>query len=214
MAESGAYEKLTGVRSTLRQRSLAAALEVLRREGWPGVTMRAVGDAAGVSAAALYRHFQDKDELWGELVREVGAVFRDYLFDGMEAETRAGRLWGALEAVRRFAVEEPKYYELLMSTHVGRPGLTYPERYRDNPPRTFRMLVELVEACMETGDLARDDAVEVALTLASHAHGLIRLERLGRFGDDLGAFTRFYGESFGRLFDGLAARKGAIVGAS
>lgn len=212
MMEFDAYGKLTSVRSTLRQRSLAAALQVLRREGWLGVTMRAVGEAAGVSAAALYRHFQDKDELWGELVREVGAVFRDYLFDGMEAETPAGRLWGALEAVRRFAVEEPKYYELLMSTRVGRPGLAYPERYRDSPPRTFRMLVELVEACMESGDLARDDAMEVALTLASHAHGVIRLHRLGRFGDDAEGFARFYGESFARVFQGLATSDRSIVG--
>ena len=176
--------------------------------------MRAVGDAAGVSAAALYRHFQDKDELWGELVREVGAVFRDYLFDGMEAKTPAGRLWGSLEAVRRFGMEEPRYYELLMSTRVGRPGLTYPERYRDSPPRTFRMLVELVETCMEAGDLGRDDATEVALTLASHAHGLIRLHRLGRFGDDLETFARFYGDSFDRVFRGLGTRESSIVGAA
>ena len=167
------------------------------------MTMRAIGDAAGVSAAAIYRHFENKDELWIELVREVAAVFRDYLFDGMDAPEPAERLRGALEAVRRFAVEEPRYYELLMETRHGDNERIYPERYHVDPPRTFRMLVEIVEACMAENSLVDDDAAEVALTLASHAHGLIRLYRMGRFGADDGEFARFYRDSFRRILRGL-----------
>ena len=166
--------------------------------------MRAVGEAADVSAAAIYRHFENKDELWGEVVRETAALFRDYLFDGMEAPSPEERLWGALEAVRRFAVDEPKYYELLMLAPPVGGVRTYPQGYRENPQRTFRLLVDLVAENMANGALADDDATDVAITLVSHAHGLIRLYRMDRFGDDHEGFARFYLASFEKIFKGLA----------
>ena len=39
-----------------------AALRILEREGPTGLSLRAVAREAGVSPAAPYRHFRDRDE--------------------------------------------------------------------------------------------------------------------------------------------------------
>lgn len=52
----------TRVLST-REALLDAAAALLEREGLDGVTLRALGTAAGVSRGAPYRHFADKDDL-------------------------------------------------------------------------------------------------------------------------------------------------------
>ena len=194
---------LTSVRSTLRQRALEAALDVLRREGWPGVTMRAIGDAAGVSAAAIYRHFENKDELWNELIREVAAVFRDYLFEGMDAPEARRKASGC--APRRATVRRrgTGYYELLMETPQRSPAtelsraLPTGSSAHVSPARGQR------GGLHERGQPRRGRPRRGRAHHGPHAHGLIRMYRLGRFGEDDVAFARFYRESFGRILRGL-----------
>lgn len=185
-----------------RQRVLTAALTVLQRDGLEGVTMRGVAEAAGVTATALYRHFEDKDQLLRELGREAGALFRDYLEPALARERPADRLLGVLVCARRFALDQPHYYELLFLTRLG-PARSYPRDYR-RAGGDFALLRELVQDAISDGFLRRDDPVPVALTLASHLHGLLRLWRLQRFGRDRKAFEAFADESFARLLAGLA----------
>ena len=47
----------------LRKALVDAALEILQREGANALTLRGAARAAGVSQAAPYRHFADKEEL-------------------------------------------------------------------------------------------------------------------------------------------------------
>jgi hypothetical protein len=62
---------------------------------------------------------------------------------------------------------------------------------------------------MAAGALVRDDANEVALTMWAHAHGLVLLQRAGRFGDGLGSYRRAFDRSVSRLVTGLRAPGGA-----
>ncbi len=54
-----------------RDRVLRAAVGVADTSGVEGLTMKAVGDALGVEAMALYRHVTNKDELLSGIVRVV-----------------------------------------------------------------------------------------------------------------------------------------------
>jgi len=185
-----------------RQRALDAALAVLHDEGVAAVTMRAVAARAGVTATALYRHFADKDQLLRDMVREVAALFRDYLASVEGREQPVERLLAGLVAARGFALDHPHYYELLFLTPLG-PARRYPDGFRAKGG-DFGLLAGMARACMEAGLFKSDDEVDVALTLASHLHGLLRLWRLERFGADRRRFEAFFDESFVRLFAGLA----------
>ncbi|HEX2231904.1 MAG TPA: helix-turn-helix domain-containing protein [Thermoleophilaceae bacterium] len=51
-----------------RERIVDAAFRVLEREGWEALSMRRLGQELDVWPMAVYRHFQDKDELVDALV--------------------------------------------------------------------------------------------------------------------------------------------------
>lgn len=176
---------------------------MLHDDGVAAVTMRAVAERAGVTATALYRHFADKDRLLRDMVREVAALFRDYLARAESRKRPVERLLASLVAARGFALDHPHYYELLFLTPLG-PARRYPDGFRASAG-DFGLLAGMVRDCVEAGLFKADDEVDVALTLASHLHGLLRLWRLGRFGADRRRFETFFDQSFVRLFAGLAA---------
>src|SRR5690349_11618012 len=62
----GPYPK--GVRR--RQEILDRAIEVFAEAGFEGASLRAVGEAIGVSHAALRRYFDTREELFLEVLRE------------------------------------------------------------------------------------------------------------------------------------------------
>ncbi|HWW59723.1 MAG TPA: WHG domain-containing protein, partial [Thermoanaerobaculia bacterium] len=68
---------------------------------------------------------------------------------------------------------------------------------------TFDLLRTAVEEDMAAGRMRRDDTLETALTIWAHAHGLISMFTLGRFGDDAAAFRKLYARSMRRLITGL-----------
>lgn len=183
-----------------RPRALAAAVEVLREGGVDALTMRAVAERAGVTATALYRHFEGKDALVRAATAHVAGGFRDALAAQVVGEGALERLRAMLEAQRRFAIEEPRFYDLLfVLPPEGRPVAPGPVRRNT----LFGGLVEAVVACIREGSLCDDDPVEVALTLAALAQGLVLLERRGRFAgaDEFGAF---HAAALERVLRGLA----------
>ena len=191
---------LTNVNSG-RQRGLVAALAVLRDDGIDAVTMRAVAERAGVTATALYRHFDDKDALLREVVREVGARFKDRMTDALAEESAEGRLLATLDAFRAFAVEEPHYFALLfMDSPAARARAAGDESWRRSA--IFQLLTDRVAECMKGGALREDDPASVALTVAALARGLVALHHRGRFASPA-QFAEFYRTSFARLLDGL-----------
>src|SRR5580658_11275763 len=54
----------------LRRALMESADAILEREGPNALSLRAVAREAGVSPAAPYHHFKDKDELLGAIARE------------------------------------------------------------------------------------------------------------------------------------------------
>ena len=59
-------------RAKSRARVLAAAVEVLREDGLPGLTIEAVATRSGVAKTTIYRQFADRDELHLSAVHSVG----------------------------------------------------------------------------------------------------------------------------------------------
>lgn len=190
---------LTNVNPTAaKQRALAAALAVLHESGPEATTMRAVAERAGVTATALYRHFEDKEALLRAAVREVAALYKEALPGKTEDGGARERLSGILDAHGRFAAEHPRYYEVLFLGAAARP--VAPGGIRRNT--IFGTLVEAVVACMREGVLRDDDPAEVALTLAAHAQGLVLLHRSGRFPTEE-RFAEAWRASFERVVQGL-----------
>ena len=56
---------------TRREEALAVAMNIIHKEGIHNLTLRRVADSLGISEAALFRHFKDKEELIDLLATKV-----------------------------------------------------------------------------------------------------------------------------------------------
>ncbi|MBX3183052.1 MAG: TetR/AcrR family transcriptional regulator [Polyangiaceae bacterium] len=111
----------------LRRALLDAALELILERGAEGFTLRAAARAAGVSDAAPYHHFSDKEALLAELGAEGFALLSDKIRAATAdlSDAREIALAMGVEYVV-FAAHHPAHFRVMLSRRVlqtQHPGL-------------------------------------------------------------------------------------------
>ncbi|MEM1385561.1 MAG: TetR/AcrR family transcriptional regulator [Pseudomonadota bacterium] len=159
----------------LREALVAAAQSLIAEKGPGGVTFAEAARAAGVSPAAPYRHFKDRDAL----LEEVACRGFDRFAEALEAAWDGGRpapirAFEALgTAYLRFAATEPALFAAMFRR----------ERRDDPDPGLIaaseRAFSVLYSACDTIAGLARRDAPPPAHMMAYHiwalSHGTAEL---------------------------------------
>jgi AcrR family transcriptional regulator len=107
----------------LKSRLIAAARDLLEREGLAGLSLRAAARASGVSHMAPYRHFQDKDDLLAAVAEQGFCDLARALDEGAAApagfETNAEiSALSAGIAYVLFALANPSLYRLMFSAQL------------------------------------------------------------------------------------------------
>jgi len=185
----------------LRGRITVAAQELFAAEGIEGISMRKIADRVGVTATALYRHFRDKDAILDALISAGLTVLSDYLDPALRARDPERRLRGLIDAYLRFALEQPRYFDLAFLVPSASTRMS--EELERHNRATFKMAIEQVAACMQVGIFRQGDPIETAVYLWSTAHGLVTLHRMNRFGGDAAQFERLYRGAIEHAMEGL-----------
>ena len=159
----------------LREALIAAALDLIARKGPAGFTFADAARSAGVSPAAPYRHFRDRDALIADVSRRGFELFAARL----EHAWNDGRPepFAAFEAVGRaylaFARDEPAYYSAMFEAGIavdGEPGL------RLAADRSFAVLRRASEAlCAGLPKERRPPALMMSLHIWALSHGIASL---------------------------------------
>jgi AcrR family transcriptional regulator len=175
-----------------RARILRESGELLREKGIAGFSMRGVAERVGVTATALYRHFEDKDALLATLLDQGFSTFGQYLMRSLSSKTPLERLRHAGHAYFDFALEHPRDYALMFMTPCRDLGLeSVSEGAKARMDGTFVFLVDRIKECIETGALAEHDPRSVALHIWATVHGLAALRLNGQLDElDELAFRR------------------------
>jgi AcrR family transcriptional regulator len=98
----------------LRRALLDAAERVLERDGAGALSLRAVAREAGVSAAAPYHHFKDKDDLLAAVARAGFEKMTDYMRKAaLAAPDARARLNAIGVAYVCYARDNPAIYHLM-----------------------------------------------------------------------------------------------------
>jgi len=159
----------------LKEALLRAALELIAQKGPAGFTFAEAARWAGVSPAAPYRHFRDRDELlasvalrgFNQFETALKAAWDDGRPDVFTALDRLGK------AYLHFAHTEPAYYSAMFE--AGIPLATNPQ-LRDAGDRAFAVLRGAAEKlCAQAPAPARPPALMVALHIWAIAHGIASL---------------------------------------
>lgn len=170
----------TGARRTyhhgnLREALVKAALDLISQKGPAGFTFAEAARAAGVSAAAPYRHYRDRDALIADVGRQGFQAFARALesaWGGGKPNARAA-FDRVGHAYLHFARTEPAYFAAMFES--GLSGADYPEMAVEGD-RAFAILRSACEALAETVPKERrPPAMMMALHIWSLSHGIASL---------------------------------------
>jgi AcrR family transcriptional regulator len=159
----------------LREALIAAALDLISKKGPAGFTFADAARAAGVSPAAPYRHFRDRDALMADVARRGFESFAEALTRAWDGGKPAPRT--AFERVGQaylaFARTEPALFSAMFES--GLSVGDHPE-LRDAGDRAFGVLREACEAIVATMPKERrPPALMMALHIWSLSHGIAAL---------------------------------------
>jgi AcrR family transcriptional regulator len=159
----------------LREALMKAALDLIAAKGPAGFTFAEAARAAGVSPAAPYRHYRDRDALMADVARRA--------FEAFEAKLKSA--WGngapdplkAFERVGRayldFARTEPAQYSAMFES--GLSFQVFPDLHAAGD-RAFNVLRDSCAALIATmPEAKRPPVMMMALHIWAEAHGIASL---------------------------------------
>ncbi len=160
---------------SLRAALLAEAETMIAEGGAGSVTMREIGRRVGVSRAAPYRHFADKNSLLVAVAAIGFERLRDRLRSSGAAAPRSSvdRFRRMGQEYVRFAIENPAHYRLMYGkealARIDQPEL------REVANSLFDQLVEVFHAHQRDGGIKKQDPRTQAYVAWSAVHGLASL---------------------------------------
>jgi AcrR family transcriptional regulator len=187
-----------------RSRLREIARDLYVDQGPQAFSLREVARRAGISAPAVYRHFDGKEALLGDVFAEGFRIFSSYLVRALAKSTPKDRLTESGMLYLQFGLDNPRDYRVIFMSAAEDCEPTNESSAASSP--TFRFLVDRIEECIRARVLKRGDPIHIATTIWAHVHGLTSLRisgQLAPLGDDK-AFKRFYRSSIDDLVAGLA----------
>ncbi len=164
----------------LKNALIRSGVEILSTEGVHGLSLRKVAAHAGVSHAAPYAHFADKQALiaaistegFRRLYERVQATSEAYDHDPQRQFVETA--WVYVQ----FALDDPAHFKIMFSG-VLEQEKDYPE-FVEMSRKNFQSVVALVESCQAAGLLRPGPADELAVSVWSLVHGFIALTLEGQ----------------------------------
>lgn len=164
----------------LKNALIAAGIEILANQGVHALSLRKVALKAGVSHAAPYAHFVDKQALiaaistagYQKVQERVEHVLRDYANEPVRLLVRTG--WEYVQ----FALAEPEHFKITFSGVV--------EKEKDYPAlveaaqRSFELLTQIVAQCQAAGVLRAGPSGLMAVSVWGAIHGFVTLSLEGQ----------------------------------
>jgi AcrR family transcriptional regulator len=160
----------------LKEALLQAALDLIAKKGAAGFTFADAARLAGVSPAAPYRHFRDRDELLSSIAQRGFEQFESALSqawddgrpDTVTAFERVGKAYLA------FAREQPSFYSAMFESGVA---LDVSAGLHTASERAFAVIRAAAErlAALAPQGTPRPPALMMALHIWSMSHGIASL---------------------------------------
>jgi len=153
---------------------LDAALQLFISEGYGAVTMRGIAARVGCSPGNLYHYFPGKNEIFLALRDQGFELFRQYQARTRDVSDPVDRLRAHAAAYLRFAMEQPRHYELMFLMPAVDPE-SIPDDMMERSRRSLDLLRSDLRACMEEGSMQEWDVDVAAIGMWSQLHGFASL---------------------------------------
>jgi AcrR family transcriptional regulator len=161
----------------LRAALVDAAVDLIAERGVRNFSLAEASRRLGVTAAAPYRHFANRDELLAAVAVRALNVFTTMLpAEAGDTHAPEQRLAAMTRAYVRFAAEQRPMFETLFSSGIDKGR--HPELKRAYEP-VDAFLSSVEEIC--EGDAAAAEALVAVLEASAHGHAALLLD--GEYGE-------------------------------
>jgi len=155
----------------LREALLETAFSLVDAEGAEGLSMRALARETGVSSAAPFRHFADKQRLLQAVAEKASEDLQQKLDEATRDRDDALTQFRAMTvAYVRFAAEHPNLFRLVQSI----PSVSGAFLGEFNDERRLKLIALIYEG-QNAGLIPDADPELIALSSEALTHGLARM---------------------------------------
>jgi AcrR family transcriptional regulator len=159
----------------LKNALIEAGVDILAEEGVGGLSLRKVAGRAGVSHAAPYAHFTDKQALIAAISTEGYRRIYEQMETIIEkySGTPLRQLVEVACAYVEFARVDPAHFKVTFSSAIEKEK-DYPA-FVEQSQKTLQLVIQVVETCQSAGVLKPGPADAAAVSVWSAVHGLASL---------------------------------------
>jgi AcrR family transcriptional regulator len=178
----GIKEKRAKMREEFRCEILNEARALFVQDGYEKFSIRKLAEKIGYTPTTIYRYFKDKDDLLYEICEDVA----EHFFENLK---HVQALYGnPLDALRHsmlchiaFGLDNPNHYKVFFFMNENVYGshehfLEQKTIARD----TYLMFRDLVQQCIDAGQLRNSNIEVLTQALGSAVHGSITWQIFGR----------------------------------
>jgi AcrR family transcriptional regulator len=173
----GVQEKRNKYKEEFRREILNSARDLFLAVGYEKFSMRRLAEKIDYSPTTIYHYFRNKDDLLLAICEEVAEQFlarMRYIRSVQRKPYEALRQ--AMLYLMEFAFENPHQYKVFFLTRPNVYGRQEEFMKRESMARaSYLEFREMVEACIEAGELRHMDIEVLTQVLAAAPHGLITM---------------------------------------
>src|SRR3984957_14748455 len=160
----------------LRAALLRAALLLIEEHGVKGLALSDAARLAGVSVAAPYRHYKDKEELLAEIAAEGFVMFRDTLARAYQSDPKdkVKRLVEMGLAYVEFALEHRSHFKVMWEGGISKEK--YPE-VGQAAYEAYLLLEKATKELLPAAQPGRQQALVATAWSLVHGYASLTLEQ-------------------------------------
>ncbi len=159
----------------LRAALIRAALSLIEEHGVKGLALSDAARLAGVSVAAPYRHFKDKEALLAEIAAEGFTMFRDALARAARShpDDKVKRLVEMGVAYVEFALHHRSHFKVMWESGIAKAN--YPEM-QHTAYQAYLLLENAAKELHPRAHPSRQQALVRAAWSLVHGYAMLTLE--------------------------------------
>ncbi len=169
----GSKERILRQKEETRQGILDAALQIVKNDGWPALSMRKIADVIEYTAPTIYEYFSNKEAILLELTRQGYIILGRKIKIAKDRETTyEAQLEAMWIAYWNFAFEETELYRVMYGVDTSCCELqkTMPEaEYATD------LIYDVIEQMITVDPKPEDVVCLKYYTFWSVIHGLISI---------------------------------------
>jgi AcrR family transcriptional regulator len=171
----GSKERIIRQKEETRSNILKAAREIVKEEGWQGLSMRKIADKIEYTAPIIYEYFSNKEAILQELTcKGFGILTQDLEAAKQEFNDPAEQLEGMWLAYWNFALKNKEMYQLMYGVEM-----TCCAQRNTETDAPYTMISNVIAQLMEEENPKPEVIKQKYFTFFSVIHGLISINIVG-----------------------------------